>query len=163
MVCLFFFHYTSLCISRDKNLGKFLMLCFVLWVLCCNFLSIKIYVCIWVDLLFVNNKYMNHYQINKFLTLQQIKNFQTIYFDYLIHLDQWTYTIWVKAHFINGKYNILCINLVDVTHLTNYLSNGASSQVRQKNDIFGHGCQWVLINCTSTQVGQEKLCFRSIV
>jgi hypothetical protein len=54
MVCLSFLHYTSLCISRDKNLGEFLMLCFVLWVLCCSFLSIKIYVCTWVDLLFVN-------------------------------------------------------------------------------------------------------------
>jgi hypothetical protein len=29
-------------------------LCFVLWALCCSFLSIKIYVCTWVDLLFVN-------------------------------------------------------------------------------------------------------------
>jgi len=30
------------------------MLCFVLWTSCCSFLSIKIYVCTWVDLLFVN-------------------------------------------------------------------------------------------------------------
>ncbi len=35
------------------------MLCFVLWALCCSFLSIKIYVCTWVDLLFVNNLYFN--------------------------------------------------------------------------------------------------------
>jgi hypothetical protein len=55
MVCFSFLHYTSLCISCDKNLGEFLMLCFVLWALCCSFLSIKIYVCTWVDLLFVNN------------------------------------------------------------------------------------------------------------
>jgi hypothetical protein len=44
-----------LCISCDKNLGEFLMLCFVLWALCCSFLSIKIYVCTWVDFLFVNS------------------------------------------------------------------------------------------------------------
>jgi hypothetical protein len=31
-----------------------LMLCFVLWAFCCCFLSIKIYVCTWVVLLFVN-------------------------------------------------------------------------------------------------------------
>jgi hypothetical protein len=31
------------------------MLCFVLWTLCCSFLSIKIYVCTWALLLFVNN------------------------------------------------------------------------------------------------------------
>ncbi len=55
MVCFSFLHYTSLCISCDKNLGEFLMLCFVLWTLCCTFLSIKIYVCTWVDLLFVNS------------------------------------------------------------------------------------------------------------
>jgi hypothetical protein len=55
MVCLSFLHYTSLCISCDKNLGEVLMLCFVLWALCCSFLSINIYVCTWVDLLFVNN------------------------------------------------------------------------------------------------------------
>jgi hypothetical protein len=55
MVWLPFLHYTSLCISCDKNLGEFLMLCFVLWALCCSFLSIKIYVCTWVDLLFVNS------------------------------------------------------------------------------------------------------------
>jgi len=55
MVWLSFLHYTSLCISCDKNLGEFLMLCFVLWALCCSFLSIKIYVCTWVDLLFVNS------------------------------------------------------------------------------------------------------------
>ncbi len=55
MVCFSFLHYTSLCISCDKNLGEFLMLCFVLWALCCSFLSIKVYVCTWVDLLFVNN------------------------------------------------------------------------------------------------------------
>ncbi len=54
MVCFSFLHYTSLCISCDKNLGEFLILCFVLWALCCTFLSIKIYVCTWVDLLFVN-------------------------------------------------------------------------------------------------------------
>jgi hypothetical protein len=30
------------------------MLCFVLWALCSSFLSIKIYVCTWIDLLFVN-------------------------------------------------------------------------------------------------------------
>jgi hypothetical protein len=54
MVWLSFLHYTSLCISCDNNLGKFLMLCFVLWALCCSFLSINIYVCTWVDLLFVN-------------------------------------------------------------------------------------------------------------
>jgi hypothetical protein len=56
MVCLSFLHYTSLCIFRDKNLGELLMLCFVLWVLCCSFLSIKSYVCTWVDLLFVNTQ-----------------------------------------------------------------------------------------------------------
>ncbi len=55
MVWLFFLHYTSLCISCDKNLEEFLMLCFVLWTSCCSFLSIKIYVCTWVDILFVNN------------------------------------------------------------------------------------------------------------
>ncbi len=54
MVCSSFLHYTSLCISCDKNLGEFLMLCFVLWALCCTFLSIKIYVCTWVGFLFVN-------------------------------------------------------------------------------------------------------------
>ncbi len=54
MVWLFFLHYTSLCISCDKNLEEFLMLCFMLWTSCCSFLSIKIYVCTWVDLLFVN-------------------------------------------------------------------------------------------------------------
>ncbi len=54
MVCLSFLHYTSLCISCDNNLGEFLMLYFVLWALCCSFLSLKIYVCTWVDLLFVN-------------------------------------------------------------------------------------------------------------
>jgi len=54
MVWLSFLHYTSLCISCDKNLGEFLMLCFVLWALCCSLLSIKVYVCTWVDLLFVN-------------------------------------------------------------------------------------------------------------
>jgi hypothetical protein len=43
-----------LCISCDKNLGEFLMLCFVLWTLCYSFLSINIYVCTWVDLLFFN-------------------------------------------------------------------------------------------------------------
>jgi hypothetical protein len=57
MVCFSFLHYTSLCISCDKNLGEFLMLCFVLWTLCCSFLSIKIYVCTWALLLFVNIKY----------------------------------------------------------------------------------------------------------
>jgi hypothetical protein len=66
--------------------------------------------------------------------------------------------MWAKAHFIN-KYNIWFINLIDVTHLTNYLSNGASSQVGQKNDIFGHGCPWVLVNRTSTQVRQKKNVF----
>jgi len=30
LVCLFFLHYTSLCILCDKNLEEFLMLCFVL-------------------------------------------------------------------------------------------------------------------------------------
>jgi hypothetical protein len=30
------------------------MLCFVLWASCYSFLSIKFYVCTWVDLLFVN-------------------------------------------------------------------------------------------------------------
>ncbi len=55
MVCLSVLHYTSLCISCDKNLGEFLMLCFVLWALCYSFLSIKIYVCTWVNFLFVNN------------------------------------------------------------------------------------------------------------
>ncbi len=54
MVCLSFFHYTSLCISCDKNLKEFLMLCFVLWASCYSFLSIKLYVCTWIDLLFVN-------------------------------------------------------------------------------------------------------------
>ncbi len=54
MVCFSLLHYTSLCISCDKNLGEFLMMCFMLWALCCSFLSIKIYVCTWVDLLFVN-------------------------------------------------------------------------------------------------------------
>jgi len=54
MVWLSFLHYTSLCISCDKNLAEFLMLCFVLGALCCSFLSIKIYVCISIDLLFVN-------------------------------------------------------------------------------------------------------------
>jgi hypothetical protein len=43
-----------LCISCDKNLEEFLMLCFVLWASCYNFLSIKLYVCTWIDLLFVN-------------------------------------------------------------------------------------------------------------
>ncbi len=62
MVCLSFLHYTSLCISCDKNLGEFLMLCFVLWALCCTFLSIKIYVCTWVDLLFVNT-WNNEFQL----------------------------------------------------------------------------------------------------
>ncbi len=57
MVCFSFPHYTSLCISCDKNLGEFLMLCFVLWALCRSFLSIKIYVYTWVDLLFVNNSH----------------------------------------------------------------------------------------------------------
>jgi hypothetical protein len=52
---LFFLHYTSLCISCDKNLVEFLMLCFVLWASCFSFLSIKFYVCTWIDLLFVNN------------------------------------------------------------------------------------------------------------
>jgi hypothetical protein len=54
MVWFPFLHYTSLCISCDKNLEEFLMLCFVLWASCCSFLSIKIYVYTWVDLLFVN-------------------------------------------------------------------------------------------------------------
>jgi hypothetical protein len=43
-----------LCISCDKNLEEFLMLCFVLWASCYSFLSIKFYVCTWVGLLFVN-------------------------------------------------------------------------------------------------------------
>jgi hypothetical protein len=56
MVCFFyFFHCTSLCISCDKNLEEFLMLCFVLWASCYSFLSIKFYVCTWVDVLFVNS------------------------------------------------------------------------------------------------------------
>jgi hypothetical protein len=54
MVCFSFLHCTSLCISCDKNLEEFLMLCFVLWASCYIFLSIKFYVCTWVDLLFVN-------------------------------------------------------------------------------------------------------------
>jgi hypothetical protein len=58
MVWFSFLHYTSLCISCDKNLREFLMLCFVVWGLCCSFLSIKIYVCTWVDLQFVNIKYL---------------------------------------------------------------------------------------------------------
>jgi hypothetical protein len=55
MVCFSFLHYTSLCISCDKNLEEFLMLCFGLWGSCFSFLSIKFYVCTWIDLLFVNN------------------------------------------------------------------------------------------------------------
>jgi hypothetical protein len=54
MVYLSFLHYTSLCISCDKNLKEFLMFCFVLWGSCFSFLSIKFYVCTWVNLLFVN-------------------------------------------------------------------------------------------------------------
>jgi hypothetical protein len=54
MVCFSSLHYTSLCIACDKNLEEFLMLWFVLWALCYIFLSIKFYVCTWVDLLFVN-------------------------------------------------------------------------------------------------------------
>jgi len=54
MVWFFFLHYTSLCISCDKNLEEFLMLCFVLWTSCYSFLSINIYVCTWIDLLFLN-------------------------------------------------------------------------------------------------------------
>jgi len=53
MVCFYFLHYTSLCISCDKNLEELLMLCFVLWASCYSFLSIKFYVCTWIDLLFV--------------------------------------------------------------------------------------------------------------
>ncbi len=80
MVCLSFLHYTSLCIPRDKNLGEFLMLCFVLWVLCCSFLSIKIYVCTWVDLLFVNNTLLvnpNMY-IHKFKLLELLDKINVI-------------------------------------------------------------------------------------
>jgi hypothetical protein len=49
------------------------MLCFVLWVLCCNFLSIKIYVCTWVDLLFVNNNFTLKYIIQPKLSSKQMK------------------------------------------------------------------------------------------
>jgi hypothetical protein len=66
MVWFSFLHYTSLCISCDKNLEEFLMICFVLWASCCSFPSIKIYVCTWVDLLFVNKKW-NKILFNKFL------------------------------------------------------------------------------------------------
>ncbi len=55
MVCFSFLHYTSLCISCDKNLEEFLMLCYVFWGSCFNFLSVKFYVCTWIDLLFVNS------------------------------------------------------------------------------------------------------------
>jgi hypothetical protein len=55
MVWLSFLQCTSLCISCDKNLEEFLMLCSMLWASCFSFLSIKIYVCTWLYLLFVNN------------------------------------------------------------------------------------------------------------
>jgi hypothetical protein len=54
MVCFSFLHCTSLCVSCHKNLEKLLILCFVLWGSCFSFLSIKFYVCTWVDFLFVN-------------------------------------------------------------------------------------------------------------
>jgi hypothetical protein len=57
MVWFSFLHCTNLCISCDKNLEEFLMLCFMLWASCCSFLSIKIYVYSWVDLLFVKILY----------------------------------------------------------------------------------------------------------
>jgi hypothetical protein len=80
MVCFAFLHYTSLCITCDKNLGEFLMLCFVLWALCCTFLSIKIYVCTWVDLLFVNNQGM-------FLCYARLECTDHMYF---VCLFEWT-------------------------------------------------------------------------
>jgi len=54
MVWISFLDYTSLCISYDKNFEEFLMLYFMLWASCFSFLSIRIYVCTWLDLLFVN-------------------------------------------------------------------------------------------------------------
>jgi hypothetical protein len=69
MVWLPFLHCTSLCISCDKNLEEFLMLCSVLWASCFSFLSIKIYVCTWVDLLFVNNFNSNQVAKVKFILL----------------------------------------------------------------------------------------------
>jgi hypothetical protein len=55
------------------------MLCFVLWALCCNFLSIKICVCTWVDLLFVN-KMRNSLQIFNCLKIMKcdVEGFQKI-------------------------------------------------------------------------------------
>jgi hypothetical protein len=60
IVCFSFLYYTNLCLSCDKNLEEFLMLCFVLWASCYNFLSIKFYVCIWVDLLFVHITFISN-------------------------------------------------------------------------------------------------------
>jgi hypothetical protein len=63
MVYFSFLHYTSLCISCDKNLVELLMLCSVLWASCFSFFSIKFYVCTWVDLLFVNRGYREPFAV----------------------------------------------------------------------------------------------------
>ncbi len=76
MVWLSFLHCTSLCLWCDKNLEEFLMLCSMLWASCFSFLSINIYVCTWLNLLFVNNEYIP-FKKWKFTSLSKINsNFQ---------------------------------------------------------------------------------------
>ncbi len=74
MVWFSFFHCTSLCISCDKNLEEFFMLCSMLWTSYFGFLLIKIYVCTWLDLLFVNKALKPPWLVGKTRSLKASLN-----------------------------------------------------------------------------------------